>query len=452
MFFAGFAVSAITIGLVFAPTTQLEHRLPSTEQNEVSAISADDDEFDIDDSLTTVDIPTTFTSVSLWEDEETTEPGAIDSPSVEAETAPLDDDGLSDELLQAAGYCEVPIGTQVTDGLEACALDGPDTLPVPESDASQRSTSEQAAVPAAAPPTGCVSATSGVLYLSRTSACFAVNRILLLVNRNQEVVGRVRIEAVTTTRVGVSSNVIKNSTAVRLTGATGAAAGRTFNVSGEYICFTGSCVASGSFNQPVGGSWVTAAAQSTWDLNYGTSWGVQENWYFTITSPGVAFYGNATAVQLKPRCDNNKVTGMGKGCVYPAVTPTLTFPLTGTATAASVHVQKAITSGLPSRLQRTEPALVAANRRIACPSSLPRDTGYECDEYPFASSRQGAASGGAARVLPGCRWAQVAGSGVSGFSRCMISQAANRAGGQLIASFYLQQRVLPDDWFNVRVS
>jgi hypothetical protein len=142
---------------------------------------------------------------------------------------------------------------------------------------------------------------------------------------------------------------------------------------------------------------------------------------------------------------------MGPACVYPAAAPYVNLSLSGTEGAMASHVQKAMASGLPSTLTRTEPSLVSANRSRACPSSLVRESGYQCDEYPFASSEQGAASGGSARVFEGCIWPVVGGQGSVGFSRCQVPATANQAGGQVLAAVYQSYHVLPGDKYMVRV-
>lgn len=126
---------------------------------------------------------------------------------------------------------------------------------------------------------------------------------------------------------------------------------------------------------------------------------------------------------------------------------------TSTYPEYAAHVRKAINSGLPSTLQRmTDATKKKANYNKACPSSIPRPSGRSCDEYPFQSTYQGAAlNGGSVRVPSGCYLDVVAGSGPTGFSRCMIIKAQNSLGGSVLNAFYQNSRVLDKDKFTVRV-
>jgi hypothetical protein len=71
------------------------------------------------------------------------------------------------------------------------------------------------------------------------------------------------------------------------------------------------------------------------------------------------------------------------------------------------------------------------NNRKACPSSLERPPGKQCDEYPFQSTWQGAATGS------------------GDFSRRMIDKDQNRLGGGALKNFYLFNRIVEKDRFLV---
>lgn len=80
------------------------------------------------------------------------------------------------------------------------------------------------------------------------------------------------------------------------------------------------------------------------------------------------------------------------------------------APAYRAHVQAAIASGLPARLHLTaDESQRNANGAKACPKdgSLPRPEGLSCDEYPFRSTHEGAASANGqasgARSFPDCQ-------------------------------------------------
>ncbi|WP_181140793.1 NucA/NucB deoxyribonuclease domain-containing protein [Streptomyces sp. Ru62] len=65
---------------------------------------------------------------------------------------------------------------------------------------------------------------------------------------------------------------------------------------------------------------------------------------------------------------------------------------------------------------------IRQNRNKACPSSRPRPAGEQCDEYPFASTWQGASTGGQ-------------------FSRRMINAKQNEEGGKALGRFYRYNRI-----------
>src|SRR5262249_60791508 len=108
-------------------------------------------------------------------------------------------------------------------------------------------------------------------------------------------------------------------------------------------------------------------------------------------------------------------------------------------------------SGLPSLLTRlTDPGLIEANRATACPDSYPRPDGKSCDEYPFASTYQGAAFiGGGPRTFDWCQVdiGQPGSTGGSAHSVCMIDADQNSGGGRALGAFYGDNRVIDHDAF-----
>lgn len=121
------------------------------------------------------------------------------------------------------------------------------------------------------------------------------------------------------------------------------------------------------------------------------------------------------------------------------------------------HISQAHASGLAGGsvydpIHRTTVAsVIAANRAAAC-GGVPSIQGLSCDEYPFASSYEGAASGGTVRSFPGCVFLDPAGSGPDGFSRCMIPASENSSGGAILGNTYRQQRILDSDPYFVTLS
>lgn len=154
------------------------------------------------------------------------------------------------------------------------------------------------------------------------------------------------------------------------------------------------------------------------------------------------------------RCDAKGTGSAPEGCVVKDVKPTLV--LRGGAFAeVTRHVARAQQSGLPGApggaplTRTTDAGRQDDNRARACPQNLPRPAGKSCDEYPFASTRQGAASGGQPRVFEGCGLPTVEESGTAGFSRCMVDAKHNESAGNYLAAFYARYRIIDGDDFFV---
>jgi hypothetical protein len=84
-----------------------------------------------------------------------------------------------------------------------------------------------------------------------------------------------------------------------------------------------------------------------------------------------------------------------------------------------------------------------ANRTKACPDSWakPRPAGYSCDEYPMASTVQGAANPSipswGRRNYIGCQMGAPYGTtGPNGYSACFIDKDKNDLQGGLMSGFY----------------
>lgn len=185
-------------------------------------------------------------------------------------------------------------------------------------------------------------------------------------------------------------------------------------------------------------------------------WKTNRTWFETRMGESEASalpMPNAPAVT---RCDNASSGYTGKGCVVPSYFPTLSFSKSGKAAAVAVHIEKAQASGLLGKatpLRRTTTtATISGNRSRACPSYLTIPSGYSCDEYPFASTTQGAMNGGQVRIFSGCHLTTVAGSGSLGYSRCLVPTTANSSQGGSMSAFYRNQRILHDDQYYVRIT
>ena len=98
------------------------------------------------------------------------------------------------------------------------------------------------------------------------------------------------------------------------------------------------------------------------------------------------------------RCDHWYPTSWtSPGCVFPVYVPSVDMsPLPTIAKNIRLVQSRGIHIGQPGSrhpLHRNTGVQESDNNRsISCPESVPRPTGYECDEYPFASSFEGGAT------------------------------------------------------------
>ncbi|GAB3421746.1 hypothetical protein [Flindersiella endophytica] len=166
-----------------------------------------------------------------------------------------------------------------------------------------------------------------------------------------------------------------------------------------------------------------------------------------------------------PRCDNALPGYPIGGCVFSQYTwSTMTYRLDGPYPELALHIAAAQASGLPGAfidgpnptpLERvTNDTLIALNRDAACNiPAYPRPPGKDCDEYPFASTAQGAfLGGGAARTFDWCQIDEPEGEGPVGYSVCMIDSGQNQRGGSdLNTVLFLPFRIIDGDPFHVNV-
>jgi Deoxyribonuclease NucA/NucB len=98
------------------------------------------------------------------------------------------------------------------------------------------------------------------------------------------------------------------------------------------------------------------------------------------------------------RCDHWYPTNWtSPGCVFPAYVPSVDMSALSTIAknirlvqSRGIHIGQP-GSGRPLH-RNTGPQEADNNRSISCPESVPRPAGYQCDEYPFASSFEGGAA------------------------------------------------------------
>ncbi|MEV7769884.1 hypothetical protein [Microbacterium sp. NPDC086615] len=454
--------------------------IPPSAAN-ASAASAVDEQAAVQpiDPALTPEFTTSPVLISYWDGDEADltaeQKDELDSAGVELDSQVTEKptSEISEELLDEAGTCVIGLGEDAVGALKECAAqnnveglrssadaarseataESGDDIADDEVDAS---TAVEALVAEAPPTTSpCLKMQWEVKYVSRAEACIANSHIVYVVsNSTGQVVGNFLLEVATHT-VTQKSLVMEatNYTWLRATNATGYAAGRTISANGVYGCNTAGCTnGPASFATSLNGSWKKAQGSSKFTFGpSATPRPLSENWVFTLTIPG----SNPVKIQglaLKPRCDNNAISGLGQGCVYPQYISTVRIPSSGVTAAAGQHIAKALASGLPNTLSRTSPTQAVKNRQSSCAFivSLPREENYECDEYPFASTQQGGSKD--RRIFQGCRWNPVTKTGPAGVSVCLIPKDDNKKAGDLLNSFYRQARILEGDVFKVRVS
>ncbi|MGC0327039.1 hypothetical protein RKD23_000029 [Streptomyces sp. SAI-170] len=161
-------------------------------------------------------------------------------------------------------------------------------------------------------------------------------------------------------------------------------------------------------------------------------------WRFT--NPAWPGPSNATKLSsVEVRCDTAMPgTTRQVGCVNLRAVPVLSYSLNGPWPELADHIRDAQATGLPGKYgtthyltRLTDREKNEENREEACPRSLQRPPGKSCDEYPFASTWQGAKYSGGP------------------FSRRMINDTQNTEGGRALKGFYVYSRVLEGDRFLV---
>jgi len=185
-------------------------------------------------------------------------------------------------------------------------------------------------------------------------------------------------------------------------------------------------------------------------------------WTFQYMVPGGAITTPITFYAEPVRCDNGLLPGYSnRGCVFPDFEPTLTYSRQEFPEFTH-HIDSALDSGLwgsegTGPLTRmTDSSDISRNREAAvfvCGAWGPLPAGKQCDEYPFASTYEGAYMGGFSdrpRSLAGCNLTVGASAiGPNGFSVCGIDGTENTTAGSQLNSFYVRNRILDSDGFYV---
>lgn len=376
-----------------------------------------------------------------------------ETPSAVAGTSVVTPDGV---VVKAAGTGCAAQAAQLTAGKIASYRCTQPTLKVVAS-------KPQANRASVAWPSACSSGSgtlTGWVAVDRRNACDHVEIDLVTVLQpSGKVIGTTDLHAVSTMVASTTRARWASSTYLWLWSFTGVGAPETADGLLFPSCSTSSCLGSGGTWTPLsdGESW-----RGTGNVDVTLAKGVVDGkvagfWEYTLYSKG---WGNPVTVSNSlalSRCDNATAGTTVPGCVFSNIPATLAFSQK-TVPDFVQHIYGAQLSGLPGRLgtgtyltRLTDAALALKNGTRACPTSLKRPVGKQCDEYPFRSTYQGAYTSGAtqARSLPWCKMPDPQRTGSKGWSRCFIPSGQNSSAGGTTGGFYRQQRMLPHDKFQI---
>lgn len=192
----------------------------------------------------------------------------------------------------------------------------------------------------------------------------------------------------------------------------------------------------------------------------GTSGYATNTFLWSFVTPGYPRSNNVSQNSPGMRCDN-AIGGRTIGCVVPSAALGLVFSRTGSYPEFARHVADAQASGLPGDYpsgppltRLTDSTLINRNRTTACKRSYQAPPGKSCDEYPFASTYQGAYTGGGnPRTFDWCSitLAGPPSTGSRGYSVCMINDRQNSGAGGVLGGFYSKYRYLAGDPFLIEI-
>ena len=228
----------------------------------------------------------------------------------------------------------------------------------------------------------------------------------------------------------------------------------TFAISSRSGCSqsTGSTVKSGSAYTASGTVTVPTLATNV-VRDAGLGWKLSVTGQTTAVGVVIKDTANISLPGVRYECDNMSYIS-SQGCAFSTMPGLVTLSKSAMPNIAS-HVLKAQASGLPGKvgttgyLTRATDTVRRANRAVSCPSRLkptspvPSTWGTaSCDEYPFAVANQGAAANTRiARSFSGCRMADPARTGSTGFSRCYVPTLEQSRQGGAISNGFLLGRV-----------
>lgn len=307
--------------------------------------------------------------------------------------------------------------------------------------------------------------TGGTLRYTRTESCGGLSWQLSVFDvQTGAMIGQILFNTVNYSYTSGSVATWAHQLSIDPTYMWGQVAGTTVN--GYATCLTGSTCVLASSNFP-------SQAVLTGNINEGDSFfnttatapgakgSSTTRFTFTFSNPAWAGATSGNQDQITVRCDNALPGASYGGCVFSDYVSTMVYKLSGPYPLLAQHIRDGQASGLPGAypsgtpLRRlTDSTIQEQNRTTACPSSYPRPPGFSCDEYPFASTYQGASlSGGGPRSFPYCAVVLLTqSSGPSGYSVCMIEAGQNSGGGSALGAFYKTNRVIDFDPFRVAIT
>ena len=249
------------------------------------------------------------------------------------------------------------------------------------------------------------------------------------------------------------SRVWTESVQVTITDVTGVGAKTLFTAPFECNDTTpGDCQTTGSGSWRAQTKYIGAGVPytDTGNLGYGSAATSVTTMSFTL---GMNFENPATTnpapVPIGPttniRCDSSDYfTTPNGGCAYPAFTTNILSvstvdPTVSEAAQFMEDAQNAIPThagklGYKALTRLTDKNQIAGNRRVAC-KGVTIGAGQSCDEYPFASTYQGAA------LVPKADYRSQA-----------LSAAQNSKVGSILGSFLLKNRIMDSDPFYVSIT
>ncbi|MFJ5548737.1 NucA/NucB deoxyribonuclease domain-containing protein [Streptomyces sp. NPDC093225] len=206
---------------------------------------------------------------------------------------------------------------------------------------------------------------------------------------------------------------------------------------------TGTCTASGFISGPGAAAGVEYEGVLSFTDAVATNQQHQNTPVFTTTPilpPDYEAVAGSGDSRTTMRCDN-QLRGVRAGCIVKDATPTVDMSGLPKIAENIRGIQARGGYGVPGDDARalhriTREATINGNRRAVCSRRVvgqPPSSGLSCDEYPFASTKEGGTALGS--FYRGVAW---------------VPRAEQNSQGGLLSSFYRTNRVLENDPFWVK--